>query len=207
MSGLTFGRLIVETRVESRKRGVARWQCRCSCGTIKEINGPELRRGSTKSCGCLRADLAKVATNKSHGKSRTPEWRAYFAMMDRCNNPNSALFKYYGGRNVKVCDRWVNGDGKYSGVECFLYDMGARHSPANSLERKEVNGNYDPENCCWATKREQVQNRRNTVKDNGKALSTLSEETGIGYGTLMTRFKRGERGEDLIRPVWPNKNR
>ncbi len=204
MLGQRFGRLTVIAYAGPRKKAygtIASWLCLCDCGKKTTVVGPSLRRGMTKSCGCLWNEIRKAGCSRTHGATKTPEWQAYFAMRARCCNPKNKEFKNYGGRGIAVCDRWLKGDGNKRGIECFLEDMGERPSKEHTIDRIDVNGSYGPDNCCWATRKAQSRNKRNTVLDNNQTVSEIAAETGIGYHTLMDRYRRGDRNENLRRPV------
>lgn len=149
--GTKFGRL---TAVE--RRGL-KWLCRCECGAEKEIQAGSLRYGYTKSCGCwLRT---KGVRNVTHGHSKggviTPTYTSWYAMRQRCSNPRNQRYPSYGARGIRVCERWQE-------FEAFLADMGER--PAGmTIDRKDVNGNYEPSNCRWATDAEQRAGRRCSI--------------------------------------------
>jgi len=153
--GRRFERLVVIARDTNITRR-PRWICRCDCGREKSIDGQELRRGKTRSCRCLQAELLPLA-NRKHGDvgtgSGTPEWNAWASMRKRCTNSRNRFYRHYGGRGITVCERWNT-------YENFLVDMGRRPSPVHSLDRKDNNGNYEPDNCRWATKSEQAKNQR-----------------------------------------------
>jgi hypothetical protein len=123
----------------------------------------------------------------SHGMSQSAEYGCWNNMRLRCTNPNDKVFKHYGGRGISVCERWES-------FENFIADMGKRPSAAHSIEREDVNGNYTPDNCVWATQREQARNRRNTVyiehEGVSRKLIEVAEETGEKYGTLLARESR-----------------
>jgi len=121
------------------------WLCQCDCGERTVVRASHLIYARIKSCGCLGGTL-------THGLSKSPTYASWSAMRTRCNNPNSIHFKDYGGRGIKVCARWAS-------FEKFLNDMGPRPR-GRTLDRKNVNGNYERRNCRWATSKTQAQNKR-----------------------------------------------
>lgn len=170
------------------------FKCICDCGKEKIASIRNLRRGDTKSCGCaykLAAD--KRNETPKHGHSRrgniSPEYRSYRMMVNRCTNPNFEQWKNYGGRGITVCARWT-GEG---GFENFLADMGQRPSKDHTLDRKKVNGNYEPDNCRWATWFEQAVNRRSTIfiEHAGETLciSDWERKLELPYMTIHSRVK------------------
>lgn len=161
MVGLSFGRLCVTARAGSDHKGQALWQCQCQCGEELVVRGAVLRNGHTQSCGCLRAERSKEngIASASHGDAsdgkRTSEYISWASMKQRCLDPNHLHYDKYGGRGVKVCERWLNS------YQDFLADMGRKPSSRHTLDRHpNGNGDYEPDNCRWATMSEQNRNRR-----------------------------------------------
>jgi hypothetical protein len=208
-TGQRFGRLTVMERVpkpagsKSRK---AYWLCQCDCGGEAIVASDKLVTGETRSCGCLKIE---TSIKNIHGvcKQRAPysdERRrlhsVYRNMKERCNNPKCPNYKNYGGNGVRVCDVWA------SSFEAFFsWAIENGYRIGLSIDRINVDGNYDPSNCRWATREEQANNKRNTIyvdyHGNTITLSQLCAITGIDRRTLWMRLKNGEDGEMLFRPV------
>ena len=164
MEGKTFGRLLVLSLSGKDVHGYT-YKCKCSCGTIMVAKGALLRRGTTKSCGCINRERI-TERNTSHGQSKTPLYKTWCGMKARCGNPNEDRYKDYGGRGIKVCERWVNS------FENFRDDMGERPTSRHSLDRDDNDGDYSPDNCKWSDDTEQVHNRR-------KMKHTSSQYRGV----------------------------
>lgn len=183
LSGQRFGMLLVLHRAGSYqyKSGSApTWQVRCDCGRTKIVAGPNLRNGSTRSCGCVQ---------RPHGMFGTPEYGAWVGMIQRCTNPKGRAFPNYGGRGITVCPRWLNS------FQNFFADMGPRPSRGLSLDRIDNNGPYAPENCRWATRKQQARNKRTSrvlVVDGVSAtIPEWVERTGLLKSTIRERLRRG----------------
>ncbi|SBV91819.1 hypothetical protein [uncultured Dysgonomonas sp.] len=202
--GVRFGRLVVLSKYkDSKYSGSIRWTCQCDCGKEIQINTGNLIYNKTKSCGCLVLDFAENL-NKSHGKSKTSIFNIWVSMRARCYNTNGRYYSDYGGRGINVCDRWLES------FENFYEDMGDRPSSKHSLDRIDVNGNYEPANCRWATKLEQANNTRNTVflTHNGitKPISDWARSLGLNKQTIRSRIKQGETDMDKILSTRLRKN-
>jgi len=179
ITGQRFGRLTVEEFVGLRGRSDgmrhAVWKCRCDCGASVECAGVSLRGGNTKSCGCLRAIVGREV-NLQHGAASemTGAYRSWRTMLQRCRDPKCNRWKDYGGRGIKVCERWQQ-------FENFLSDMGERPE-GGSLDRIDTNGNYEPSNCRWLPRNEQVRNQRKTkfVILNGERMIQADAARALG---------------------------
>lgn len=155
--GQTFNRLTVLEKVESDSQG-SRWQCQCQCGNYRVVHGKKLTAGAVRSCGCLLQEaLTKKGKNSTHRMSGTPTYITWIAMRERCGNPNSISYRWYGAKGVRVCSRWSQSFAN------FLSDMGHR-PPGKTLDRIDGRKDYAPENCRWATPLEQRHNRINALE-------------------------------------------
>jgi hypothetical protein len=184
LTGQVFGRLtVIECSYINARRNLV-WRCRCECGGETEVPGSTLTSGNTRSCGCLAVEM-KPGYRRTHGKSQTPMYFAWKTMHRRCTDPKHPRWAYYGGRGISVCDRWRD----YGN---FLADMGERPDGA-SIDRIDMDGHYTPENCRWATRKEQARNKSNSrfVEWDGRrqTIAAWAEEQGIGESTLRARLR------------------
>lgn len=153
--GMRFGRLTVTGDSGIRQGHSTVWICMCDCGNFVHIQGNNLRSGHSKSCGCLNSELSSARARR-HGMSKTPIWNIWMLMRKRCTDEGDYAYPEYGGRGITVCDRWMES------FDNFYEDMGPRPDGL-SLERKDVNGNYEPDNCKWADWSEQSRNMRDRI--------------------------------------------
>ena len=193
LSGQRFGRLIVIGRDESRS-GKVFWRCECDCGKIITVQANNLRSGNTTSCGCLRAENMRTISKK-HGKSHTRIHRIWLGMRERCECTEHKHYKDYGRRGITVCSEWKNSfENFYAWAMASGYNPEAKRGEC-TLDRIDSNGNYCPENCRWATAKEQANNtRRNhwiTFEGETHTITEWSEITGIAKSTLINRILLG----------------
>lgn len=180
--GKRFGRLLVISKACSNRWGESFMMCQCSCGNKKSISLSKIRRGETKSCGCLSRELTSERLTK-HGKTHSSIFNIWISMKARCLNKGNHAYKNYGKRGIKICKRWME-------FKNFYKDMGDK--PCNlSLDRINNNGNYSPKNCRWATRKEQSNNCRtnNKLSLNGK-IRNVTEWASILNISPFTLFNR-----------------
>ena len=194
--GDVFGRLEVLESVGRSKHGKVLWRCACSCGGEAVSTSGDLKSGNTKSCGCLQREKA-ASFNKRHGMSRTPMYERWCNIKRRVYDEKCPSYKDYGGRGIKVCDRWLES------FENFYEDMGDPPSEKYSIDRIDNDGDYCPENCRWATDREQScntsRNRILTHRGASKTMTEWCEIYSIRYSTVYDRITRyGWSVEDAL---------
>lgn len=195
MIGMKFGRLTVvepaapyEYVKDGKRFTRPRWLCKCDCGGTSTPLAAALKRGNSKSCGCISRERFSRAgkARRTHGMSRSKEQHAYRHMMARCYSEKSDQFKNYGARGIRVCDEWRGS------FPTFIKDMGPAPSKKHSLERKDVNADYSPQNCVWATWKEQQRNRRNnhilTFNGESRCLAEWCELLGLKPARTYARI-------------------
>lgn len=191
IGGQRFGRLVVLDRVGFGP-GKARWNCQCDCGTEFIAIGIDLRSGNTQSCGCYKRELIRVRST-THGATKdyglSGAYRSWLTMKSRCLNRGNNRFSSYGARSITVCDRWLS-------FESFLADMGERPD-GRSLDRIDNDGDYEPGNCRWATRQQQMSNQRQTkrVVLNGEVMhqAEAARRAGVSPSTIIAWLRKPYR--------------
>lgn len=186
--GERFNKLIVLEPYGKRKRpcgkSVNLWKCKCDCGNYTIVDTNSLRRDKVKSCGCL---------SYKHLENKSRLHQIWCGMRKRCKNPNNIAYKNYGGRGIAICPEWDSDDTGFLSFREWALKNGYKENL--SLDRIDVNGNYTPDNCKWATPKEQARNTRKnkliTYKDTTKCLAEWAEEYNMTYSALISRLRRG----------------
>ena len=199
LTGMKFGRLTVLERAENKGTRTC-WLCKCDCGNEVTVLGEDLKSGHTQSCGCLhREQVAEFFTK--HGMCRTSIYNTWCGMLARCYNSECKSYPCYGGRGIKVYPDWINDFQAFYDYVSQLENFGVE---GYTLDRIDNEGNYEPGNLRWADIKAQNRNtRRNIfVEYNGEqmCLKDAAQKSGINYGTLQSRYSKGDRNERLFRP-------
>lgn len=196
LSGLRVGRLSVTKLWQKRPyRGSTAiyWRCICDCGEIAYVAATSLAHDHTKSCGCAKLDGIMFA-QRTHGQSRSATYNSWRAMTSRCTYEKDKSYKYYGGRGIRICEKW-------QAFEGFMEDMG--ECPKGlTLERRDSNANYEPDNCIWVTRTEQTKNKSNsrvlTIDGVSKTLGAWAKEIGRDRGVIRNRLNAGWSHKDAV---------
>ena len=188
LTRMKFNKLTVITRAENGKFGNAKWLCQCDCGNITIVASKHLKTGETKSCGCLKKDSYKY----KHRLSKTRIYRIYRNMKRRCYCIKEKDYKHYGGRGIKVYAEWLDKENGF--MNFYNWSMQNGYRDDLSIDRINVNGNYEPSNCRWATAKQQANNKRNNhfILYNGEiyTIAEWSNILNIRERTIRDRIKR-----------------
>lgn len=193
LTGQKFGMLTaikrVEDKVSSTGKHYVMWLCKCDCGNDKVVARSALTKGETRSCGCIKGE--------NHGMSNSKIYDVWIDMKKRCYDPQRDDYKNYGGRGVEICNEWKN-----SFTTFYNWALTSGYDDALTIERIDVNGNYEPSNCTWATRKEQANNKRNnhflTFDGKTQTVAQWSNELGINENTIFNRINRGLTDEEVL---------
>lgn len=193
--GQKFGRLTVIEECGRDKFRQVMWKCKCECGNEVIVRGYALRSGNTQSCGCFQKENASKEKIK-HGLHRTRLYNIWCGMKERCSIPSSCCYKYYGGRGITVCSEWND-------FSAFMeWALSHGYTDNLTIDRKDTNGNYCPENCRWITLKEQQSNKRSNhyIEFNGERLmlKDWAQRIGISHATLLERIERWGSIEEAL---------
>lgn len=207
--GDVFNRLTVVSQCPYVYNKEYHWNCQCVCGEMANgVRGSSLKNGHTQSCGCLALEVRSLAglSKRTHGASIgqsktgkvTSEYATWRQMKARCHRESDPSYEWWGGRGIQVCDRWLHS------FENFIADMGPKPSPELTIERRDNEQGYTPENCYWGTRLEQGRNKRNNVRvtigDETLCISEWAERSGIQASTLQRRYHAGWPTEKFLLP-------
>lgn len=172
------------------------WECKCECGNTTIVYPHRMLSGRQKACTCGKSVTFREMHYK-HGGAGTRLYEIWCSMRKRCNNPNASRYHLYGGRGIKVCEEWNT----FPPFQEWAEKSG--YADDLTLERQDVNGNYCPENCTWATMKRQCRNRRTNVlielDGESHTLVEWCEKLGLNYHTVYSRIHRGSTPEDALR--------
>jgi hypothetical protein len=202
LTGHVFGRLTVVSFSHKDKSGHSCWHCKCECGKEIIVSFGQLKQGITRSCGCLRREMASINNSKhgdSHGGKQSRLYRIWMGMRSRCNNPHSKDFYLYGKRGIAVCESWD----AYENFRDWALSKG--YNNKLSIDRVDSNLGYSPDNCRWVNNLIQANNKRNnlliTAFGETRTISDWGRVLGIRATTIRLRFHKGYSPEEALSVV------
>lgn len=193
LAGQRFGRLTAISKTDKRRNRTVVWLCECDCGNTKEVSSVCLTNGFIKSCGCLRREKGSDHGRKmmtKHGWYGTRVYRVWHGMVCRCDEPSNSQYPNYGGRGIKVCDEWRNNPKAFC-----EWAMANGYSDNLTIDRIDVDGNYEPNNCRWVTIEKQQGNKRNNVNitymGKTQCVAAWAREVGLNQMSIYERVRKG----------------
>lgn len=196
LEGKRFGRLVVLKRADNSKKGLTYWLCKCDCGNTKVIRGTHLVAGKIKSCGCISIEKVKQR-QITHNLSKTRLYHIYRGIKSRCYNPKNECYRIYGGRGITMCEEWKN-----NFLSFYNWAINNGHREDLSIDRINNDGNYEPNNCRWATPKEQSNNTRRciyvTYNNETHTITEWGRILNIDADTLLTRYHRNKNNLDRV---------
>ena len=190
--GKKYNHWTILKKVESNKYGQPKWLCMCDCGNLKKLYLPRIKNGYSKSCGCYRTEfLAKK--NSKHGMSNSRIYKIWNGMKRRCYTKTNTMYKHYGNRGIKLCDEWLDKENGF--INFYNWAIKNGYQDNLSIDRIDVNGNYEPYNCRWVTQKVQSNNTRRNVyiTYNGEThtLKEWSDLLKLNYKMVFNRYQKG----------------
>ena len=191
LTGQRFGRLVALEIDEGHEGRKTFWMCQCDCGNVKSIRSDYLRHGNVKSCGCLKreTDAANLSKAHKHKLSRTPLYSVWQGMKGRCYNENDPRYADWGGRGIKVCEEW-----RHDFMAFHDWALANGYEEGLAIDRIDNDGDYCPENCRWATQKQQSRNRRSniniTIGNSTRTLTEWCEIFGLDFKAVVNRYHR-----------------
>ena len=183
-----FGKLLV-LKFSHKDKNQTVWECLCECGNITYVKSVNLKNNRTKSCGCLKKELM-INRNVKHNQTSSKLYMIWKTMKQRCYNPKNKSYKNYGGREISICDEWINDFNSF-----YNWSIENNYKEGLSIDRIDNNGNYEPSNCRWTTRKTQSNNTRTnryiTINEQTKTLAEWCEVYNMKYQTVHSRLKKG----------------